>query len=331
MKTLQKLKKNPKLGGFLLLFVSVATLSIYDNTKNSCVLKETRNEQLLRLFCSKDFTDSLSESQLNNFSQTICLQPSQFPECSLKASCSQAAFVEVSNFIEDNPLFGILSIVLAYSVGSLFLPGSFLTLTSSAAVATAFPDLSLGVVVLLGTACVWGGAMIGSSIAFCLGRFVFRSYAISLKKNYKVLEVIDLVIEDRGQALKVTLLLRLSPVVPFVANNFILGTTAMDFDIFVTGTAFGIIPGTAAYVFIGVSIARALVSKEKEVDGTLVLDDTSCETKDTSSITNILLVVGAIATVLAVGFISRYARKEWIRIRDQAKNKPDEEKVEFLV
>eukprot|EP00924_Labyrinthula_sp_SR-Ha-C_P000838 snap_masked-scaffold_7-processed-gene-5.29-mRNA-1 protein AED:0.25 eAED:0.28 QI:0/-1/0/1/-1/1/1/0/327 len=327
MEKKHRFKASPRILGFFLLLFSITAFLVYDNTQKPCIIKETRNEQLLRLFCNKDFKNSLNPDENDDFSENLCVPLSEFPECSLKASCSQAAFVEVSNFIEDNPLFGILSIVLAYSIGSLFLPGSFLTLTTAAAVATGFPDLSLGVVVLVGTACVWGGAMIGSSIAFFLGRFVFRSYAMTVKRKYTVLEVIDSVIEDRGQALKVTLLLRLSPVVPFVALNFILGTTAIDYDIFLTGTAFGIIPGTASFVFIGASIARSLVSKEKEVDGTLVLDDTSCETKDTSSITNILLVVGAIATVLAVGFISRYARKEWIRIRDQAKNKPNEEKV----
>ena len=61
------------------------------------------------------------------------------------------------------------------------------------------------------------GASLGATTAFLLGRFVLRDKVASYKSKYEKFNVIDKVVEQKG--LKVTILLRLSPVVPFNVFN----------------------------------------------------------------------------------------------------------------
>lgn len=64
------------------------------------------------------------------------------------------------------------------------------------------------------------GATTGSILAFLLGRFVLQEQAQGLFNKFKVLRAIGLAIET--QALKPVILLRLSPVVPFSAFNYVM-------------------------------------------------------------------------------------------------------------
>lgn len=64
------------------------------------------------------------------------------------------------------------------------------------------------------------GATIGSILSFLLGRFVLQEQAQGLFIKFKILKAVDRVIETQG--LKLVILLRLSPVVPFSAFNYVM-------------------------------------------------------------------------------------------------------------
>ena len=64
------------------------------------------------------------------------------------------------------------------------------------------------------------GATIGCILAFLLGRFVLQDMAQGLFNKFKVLKAVDRAIETQG--LKLVILLRLSPVVPFSAFNYVM-------------------------------------------------------------------------------------------------------------
>jgi uncharacterized membrane protein YdjX (TVP38/TMEM64 family) len=57
------------------------------------------------------------------------------------------------------------------------------------------------------------------------------------------------------EGLKVTFLLRLCPLIPFNAFNYIMGLTKVTFKAYVLAT-FGILPGTIVFVYLGTTIAN---------------------------------------------------------------------------
>lgn len=59
----------------------------------------------------------------------------------------------------------------------------------------------------------------------------------------------------KDEGLKFTFLLRLCPLVPFNAFNYIMGVTGVKFWDFALG-GFGMIPGTIVYVFLGTTISN---------------------------------------------------------------------------
>ncbi|MGA2027491.1 MAG: TVP38/TMEM64 family protein [Syntrophobacteraceae bacterium] len=124
--------------------------------------------------------------------------------------------------------------VLIYALGvCLFLPAILLT--------------ALGAAIFgpyLGFLYVWLGAMIGSSLAFFIGRYLGRDFAASLigakLKKY------DDRIERNGFA--TVLYLRLV-YFPFTYMNFGMGLTKVRFRDYLAGTALGIIVGTFIFTF----------------------------------------------------------------------------------
>lgn len=99
------------------------------------------------------------------------------------------------------------------------------------------------------TALVWVylGALLGAAIAFVLGRALGRD-AVERFTGARVAAIDDL-LARRG--LLAVLGVRLVPVVPFTAINYVAGLTAVRRRDYALGTALGIIPGTVAYVALG--------------------------------------------------------------------------------
>ncbi len=64
------------------------------------------------------------------------------------------------------------------------------------------------------------GATIGCLLAFLLGRFVLQTQAQALFNKFKVLTAVNRAIQTQG--LKLVILLRLSPVIPFSAFNYVM-------------------------------------------------------------------------------------------------------------
>ena len=64
------------------------------------------------------------------------------------------------------------------------------------------------------------GATVGCILAFLLGRFVLQEQAQGLFNKFKVLQAVNRAIKTQG--LKLVILLRLSPVVPFSAFNYVM-------------------------------------------------------------------------------------------------------------
>jgi uncharacterized membrane protein YdjX (TVP38/TMEM64 family) len=200
----------------------------------------------------------------------------------------------INNFlewIEANPVGGIFVFMLVYFVATvLFVPGSILTLGAGFVFANTF---GLGAGVLLGTLAVFFGASAGAIVSFLLGRFLLRDWVSGLTKKHTIFEALDNAFEEKG--FRIMALLRLSPIIPFNAINYIAGVTAISFWAYFWAL-FAILPGTILYVFLGAS-AGSLAESANSSGGS-------------STVTIIVIVIGIIFGFLAVAFTSYYAKKE---------------------
>lgn len=188
--------------------------------------------------------------------------------------------------------WGMCAFVGFYIVGTLlFLPGLILTLGAGFIFAQAYSQ-ALGV--LIGSICVFIGATVGASLAFLLGRYVLKDYVLSKASKYPILLAIDKAFQAQG--LKIICLLRLSPLIPFNALNYLMGSTSIPFKQYVIGCV-GMVPGTIAYVYFG-----TLLSDLKDVaDG--------ADTSSDPALEYTLLIVGVIAAIAAVSVVGFYAKR----------------------
>jgi uncharacterized membrane protein YdjX (TVP38/TMEM64 family) len=224
-------------------------------------------------------------------------------------------------WIEANPAGGIFVFMLVYFVATvLFVPGSILTLGAGFVFASAF---GLGVGVLLATLAVFFGASAGAIASFLLGRFLLREWASGFAKKYAIFEALDNAFEENG--FRIMTLLRLSPIIPFNAINYIAGVTAISFWAYFW-SLFGILPGTILYVFLGASAGS--------------LRD-SANSGGNMTVTIVVIVVGIVFGIMAIAVTSYYAKKELEKVAtnrqtqlDAAGEEKDEESGEaddFLV
>ncbi len=141
---------------------------------------------------------------------------------------------KLGQFLEQAGFLAPLAYMAVYAVGvCLFVPGTLLT-TLGAAI---FGPYS-------GFLYVWVGAMIGSTLAFFIGRYLGRDFAASLIGDK--LKKYDEGIERNGFA--TVLYLRLV-YFPFTPMNFGMGLTRVRFWDYFAGTGLGIIVGTFIFTF----------------------------------------------------------------------------------
>jgi uncharacterized membrane protein YdjX (TVP38/TMEM64 family) len=80
----------------------------------------------------------------------------------------------------------------------------------------------------------------------------------------RVFEAIDRSLEAEG--IKLILLLRLQPIIPWNILNYILAVTSCSIQNFLIGTFIGILPGTLTFIYIGVNlkeISEIITGKRK--------------------------------------------------------------------
>jgi uncharacterized membrane protein YdjX (TVP38/TMEM64 family) len=168
----------------------------------------------------------------------------------------------------------------------LLVPGSLLTLAGGALFG-----------VLRGTVIVLVAATLGASAAFLIARYLARERVARRVQRDERFAAIDRAIGASG--LKIVVLLRLSPVVPFNLLNYALGITSVRFVDYLIGCA-AMLPGTLLYVYYGRVIGdiAALAGGARPARGPSYY---------------IFLGVGLLATILVTALLTRLARRELAR------------------
>ena len=157
------------------------------------------------------------------------------------------ALDRVSARVETMGALGPLAFGAFYVVAALALvPGSAITLAVGAL---------FGVV--KGTVVVSLASTTTAALAFLLARTLLRSRVEQLARRSRAFRAVDEAIEEGGW--KVVGLLRLSPVVPFNALNYLLGLTAVPFVPAVLVSWIAMLPATVLFVYFG-AIGRDVAS-----------------------------------------------------------------------
>lgn len=208
---------------------------------------------------------------------------------------------QISDFINHfimlvdqwGPLGYVAYIAVYAALEVLALPAIPLTMTAGAIFGT-----------VPGTCVVSVAATIASTVAFLIARYVARDRVQQYAKHHPKFAAIDKAIGKDG--LRVVLLLRLSPLLPLAASNYLYGLTSVDLGSYVLGSWLGMLPGTAAYV------AAGTYGKELLEGGSLSLEGAGWKA-----------AVALSVTLLAVGYIGRLATKAMAEYEAEEADKHD--------
>ncbi|WP_227499985.1 TVP38/TMEM64 family protein [Synechococcus sp. PCC 7335] len=100
------------------------------------------------------------------------------------------------------------------------------------------------------------GASLGAIAAFCLARYLFSDWFKARFYHKPIFKKLNTALCTN--ALLCVLTIRFSPVSPFNVVNFAFGLSPVPVRAYAIGTFIGIIPGTLAYTWLGVTGAAAL-------------------------------------------------------------------------
>lgn len=133
--------------------------------------------------------------------------------------------------------WGAIGYVIIFAIGTvLFLPGSVFGLAGGALFGP-----------LLGTAVNLAGGTLGATLAFLVARHLAADW-VARRAGGRLRQVVEGV---EAEGWRFVALVRLVPVVPFNLANYALGLTRIPLGQYVLATLISMLPGTAAYAWLG--------------------------------------------------------------------------------
>ncbi len=177
----------------------------------------------------------------------------------------------------------------------LLVPGSVLTLGAGAL----FGPVRGVVVVAV-------GATLGAILAFLIARYAARPRVARMIQGRPGFGAIDRAIGEGGW--RIVALLRLTPVVPFNVLNYFLGLTAVGFRPYAVASAVFMLPATCLYVYLGHLGGEGLAAVSGRGSPSIGVWS--------------LRGVGLLATVAAIVYVTRRARRILARHTDSQVDEP---------
>lgn len=179
-------------------------------------------------------------------------------------------------------LGGLLFVAIYAAAVVLFIPASWLTLAAGAV---------FGLVE--GVAYVFAGAVLGSALALLVARYLARPWVERWAARAPRFGAIDRAVARDGR--RIVFLLRLTPLIPFTALNYLLGLTRISLTDMLLASP-GMLPGTLLYVYYG----RVIGDLAAVAAG-------AAPPRDAGQY--VLLAVGLAATLVVTVHVSRLARR----------------------
>ena len=179
--------------------------------------------------------------------------------------------------------WGPAAFIAGYALAVVaFAPASLLTLAGGAI-------FGVGA----GVAYVFAAAVIGSSLAFLISRYLARTAIERRLAGNEKFAAIDRAVGQQGRW--IVFLLRLSPAFPFNLLNYALGLTSVRFADYLAASV-GMLPGTLLYVYSG-----------KAVGDVAALAGGAAPERGASDYA--VLGVGLLATAVVTVLVTRIARR----------------------
>jgi len=192
-------------------------------------------------------------------------------------------------WVDGLGVWGPVVFILGYALATVaFIPGSLLTLAGGAIFG-----------IFEGTIYVFAGATLGATAAFLLARYVARRAVERRLESSRRFAAIDSAVAKEGR--RIVVLLRLSPIFPFILLNYGLGLTKVKLWDYVVASL-GMIPGTLLYVYYG-----------KLAGDVAALAAGAGPEKDWKYYT--VLIVGLVATVVVTTYVTRLAGRALRSVR----------------
>lgn len=148
--------------------------------------------------------------------------------------------------------------------------------------------------IAIGTIVVTVGANVGAALAFLIARRLGRGAIEKRIRGNPRFEAVDRAVGAGGW--KIVALLRLSPVIPFIFQNYFYGLTRIRFWPCAAATLITMLPGTFLYIYIGY-LGRA--GLEAAAGG---------GSRRKTPAEWIMIAIGLIATLVVTIYITRLAR-----------------------
>lgn len=187
-------------------------------------------------------------------------------------------------WVRDQGLWGAVIVGAAYAAATvLMIPGSIVTLMIGAIYGP-----------WLGTALVSPASVLGATLAFLLGRNVFRASIEKKMEGSPKFTALQVAMEKEG--FKILTLVRLSPIFPYTLVNYAFGLTRVKLSHYVLGSFLGMLPGTLMYVYLGAAVGDITKLKEEGVQQEGALGD-------------VFFWGGLAATVVVTIFVTRAAKR----------------------
>lgn len=174
----------------------------------------------------------------------------------------------------------LLFIALYIAATVLMVPGTILTVSAGFVFGLA-----------AGTALVSVASTLAATAAFLVGRLIARDWVRSTLGDHPRLAAVDRATAESGWL--IVLLIRLSPLFPFSASNYLLSLTGVTLKQFFFASWIGMLPGTILYVYLG-SAANSLLAL---ADGKI----------EAGSAGRVMFGIGLIATLVVAIIIARKA------------------------
>lgn len=171
----------------------------------------------------------------------------------------------------------------AAAIGAAYLGAALAALPVAAVTMIAGYSYGVG----WGMAVVVPVAVLGALASFAVGRTLLRGRLERRLHGNRRFDAIDRAIGEEG--FRITLLVRLSPILPFGILNYALSATSVRPTTYTAATALGTLPGTLLYVYLGSMAGGAGAGGDLG--------------------TQLIWWLGLAATVLAIVAITRVARR----------------------